>query len=560
MLKSFSISHRLIALLALSMAGLIAVAALGLTTLRATLLEDRRDQTQYLVSAAVTAVSALHQQAEDGLLTEAEAQRQALAVVETMRYRDGDYFWINDTGPEMIMHPIKPELNGEDLSTFADPNGVFLFNEMVTAAAAGGGFVDYQWSKPGHDEPVDKISYVAPFEPWGWIIGSGIYIDDVDALFWSNVLKIGQVGGVVLLVIALASYAIGRSIVRPIGAMTAAMRRLADHDLAVDVPAQGRGDEIGLMAGAVQVFKENAVEVDRMRTEQELAAKRAASDKAAAMEQVAGSFEAKVGHVVEGVTAAAGELQATAESMSAISADTSDQSTTVASASEMASAGVGNVASAADQLGSSIGEISQQVQRQADMASQAAEAAETSNDQVRNLAERAESIGEVVGLITGIAEQTNLLALNATIEAARAGDAGKGFAVVASEVKSLAAQTAKATDQIAGQITAIQQQTGTTVDAIGLINDQITAMREISAAVAAAIEEQNAATQEIVRNAQEATTGTRQVSESIAGVTQAASEAGQGAADVLNAARELSRQANALSTEMHTFMEQVRAG
>ena len=560
MLKSFSISHRLIALLALSMAGLVAVAALGLMTLRATLLEDRRDQTEYLVSAAVSAVSALHQQVEDGLLTEAEAQRQALAVVETMRYRNGDYFWINDTGPRMIMHPIKPDLNGEDLSTFADPNGIFLFNEMVTAAAAGGGFVDYQWSKPGHEEPVDKISYVAPFEPWGWIIGSGIYIDDVDNLFWSNVIKIGQVGGVVLLVISSASYAIGRSIVRPIGAMTAAMRRLADRDLMVDIPAQDRGDEIGQMAGAVQVFKENAVEVDRMRTAQELAAQKAASDRAAAMQQVAGSFEAKVGHVVQGVTAAASELEATAESMSAISADTSDQSTTVASASEMASAGVGNVASAADELGSSIGEISQQVQRQADMASHAAEAAETSNDQVRNLAERAESIGEVVGLITGIAEQTNLLALNATIEAARAGDAGKGFAVVASEVKSLAAQTAKATEQIAGQITAIQQQTGSTVEAIGLINDQITAMREISAAVAAAIEEQNAATQEIVRNAQEATAGTRQVSESIAGVTQAASEAGQGASDVLNAARELSRQANALSTEMHTFREQVRAG
>ena len=560
MLKAFSISHRLIALLALSLAGLLCIAALSLMTLRGSLLEDRRAQTEYLVSAAVSAVSALHQQAEAGLLNEEEARRQALAVVQTMRYRNGDYFWINDTTPRMIMHPIKPELDGQDLSTFQDPNGVFLFNEMVTAAAAGGGFVDYQWSKPGHEQPVDKISYVAPFEPWGWIIGSGIYIDDVDTLFWQNARRMGVVGGAVILAIALAAFAIGRSVVRPIGAMTLAMRRLADRDLAVDVPAQDRRDEIGHMAGAVQVFKDNAVRFNRMQAEQEAAAKKAELEKAAAMQQVAGTFEAKVGHVIQSVTSAATELQATAESMSAISADTNEQSSTVASASEMATSSVENVASAAGELGSSIGEISQQVQRQADMAAQAANAAETSNGQVRSLADRADSIGEVVGLITGIAEQTNLLALNATIEAARAGDAGKGFAVVASEVKSLAAQTAKATEQIAGQIAAIQEQTGTTVDAIGLINDQITAVREISAAVAAAIEQQNAATQEIVRNAEEATSGTRQVSESIGGVTQAAAEAGQGSDDVLSAARELSQQANALSTEMLTFMEQVRTG
>ena len=367
------------------------------------------------------------------------------------------------------------------------------------------------------------------------------------------------VAAVALAIGALAAFVIGRGISRPVVSMTGAMRKIADGDTSVEVPAQSQRDEIGEMAAAVQVFKDNAIRIERMRVEQEETEQKAEAEKRAAMQSLAGDFEAKVGHVVQGVTTSATELQSTAESMSAISEETSNQSTTVASAAEQATANVENMASAATELGSSIGEISQQVQRQADMAEQAASAAQSSNEQVHSLAERAESIGEVVNLITSIAEQTNLLALNATIEAARAGDAGKGFAVVASEVKSLANQTAKATEQIAEQIKAVQEQTGSTVDSIRLINEKIDAMKEVASAVASAIEEQNAATQEIGRNAQEASVGTRQVSESITNVTQAAGEAGQGSTDVLNAARELARQGEVLSGEVVAFIAQVRA-
>ncbi len=375
----------------------------------------------------------------------------------------------------------------------------------------------------------------------------------------SAVTTMLAVAGVALVVGALAALLIGRGISRPVVSMTGAMRRIADGDTSAEVPAQNQQDEIGEMAAAVQVFKENAIRIDRMRVEQEEAEKQAEAEKRAAMQSLAGEFEAKVGHVVQNLTASATELQSTAESMSAISEETSSQATTVASASEQTTANVENVASAATELGSSIGEISQQVQRQASMAEEAAMAAKSSNEQVRSLAERADSIGEVVNLITSIAEQTNLLALNATIEAARAGDAGKGFAVVASEVKSLANQTARATEQIAEQIKAVQEQTGSTVDAIGLINEKVDTVKEVAAAVASAIEEQNAATQEIGRNAQEASAGTRQVSESITSVTQAAGEAGQGSTDVLNASRELAQQGEALSGEVAAFIEQVRA-
>ena len=371
---------------------------------------------------------------------------------------------------------------------------------------------------------------------------------------------ITEVVALIALVVGIgAAFVIGRGISRPVVHMTEAMEQLAKGNTRVEVPARDQQDEIGQMAAAVQVFKENALRVEQMRVEQEAAEQKAEDEKRAAMHRLASDFEAKVGHVVHAVTASATEMQATAQSMSTIADETSGQATTVASAAEQATANVETVASAAAELGASIAEISQQVQRQADMAVQASDAAESSNTQVQNLAERADGIGEVVSLITSIAEQTNLLALNATIEAARAGDAGKGFAVVASEVKNLANQTAKATEDIAAQINSIQEQTGSTVESIRLINERISEMREISATVASAIEEQNAATQEIGRNAQEASDGTQQVSGSIGGVTQAAGEAGHGANEVLEVARQLSEQAEGLSSAVGGFIEQVRA-
>ena len=353
---------------------------------------------------------------------------------------------------------------------------------------------------------------------------------------------------------------IGRGISNPIGAMTGAMGRLADGDLEGHIPAQDQTNEIGEMAAAVQVFKENAIRVKQMEAEQVEQERRAAEEKKAMMIKMADDFDASVGGVVESVASAATEMQSSSEAMAATAEQTSRQSTAVAAASEEASTNVQTVASAAEELSSSISEISRQVAQSSEIAGKAVNDAKHTDEQIQGLAEAANKIGEVVALITDIADQTNLLALNATIEAARAGDAGKGFAVVASEVKNLANQTAKATEEIGSQIGGIQTATQEAVSAIQGIGKTIGQIDEIASTIAAAVEEQGAATQEIARNVEQAAAGTNEVSSNITGVTQAAGETGQAAGQIQTAAAELSQQSETLKSEVAKFLNQIRTG
>jgi methyl-accepting chemotaxis protein len=365
--------------------------------------------------------------------------------------------------------------------------------------------------------------------------------------------------GLAVVLVCGLSLLIGRSISTALSAMVRAMTRLAGGDFAVAIPSLGGRDEIGEMADAVQVFKINMIETERLGAEQSEIEQRQLQQRKADMHKLADAFEGAVGKIVGSVSSAATELEASANTLTTTAERARELATAVAAASEEASTNVQSVSSASEELSSSVNEISRQVQESSRVANVAVDQAHKTNRRVGELSKAAARIGDVVELINTIAGQTNLLALNATIEAARAGEAGRGFAVVASEVKALAEQTAKATGEISQQISGIQAATQDSVSAIKEIGDTIGRMSEISSTIAAAVEEQGAATQEISRNIQHAAQGTSRVSSNITDVQRGANETGSASAQVHSAAQSLSSESNRLKLEVGKFLNSVRA-
>jgi methyl-accepting chemotaxis protein len=364
--------------------------------------------------------------------------------------------------------------------------------------------------------------------------------------------------GVGIGVAATVVYLTNRSIVPPIIKMVDAMGQLAGGDHSVEIPATDNKDEIGLMARAVLVFKENMIKAKELAAKEAEAVK-ARMARATRVNELTDAFDADISSVLRSVASASTELQATASSMTATAEETSSQATAVAAATEEASTNVQTVAAASEELASSVNEISRQVTQSASIAQKAVTEAERTNATVQGLFNDASSIGDVVKLITEIAGQTNLLALNATIEAARAGEAGRGFAVVASEVKSLAEQTAKATDQISSQVASIQASSSQAVSAIKGISATIHQMNEIASAIASAVEEQGSATQEIARNVQQAALGTGEIAANVTGVRQAAGDTGAAAQQVLQASDELSKQSETMRGQVEAFLNDIKA-
>jgi methyl-accepting chemotaxis protein len=368
------------------------------------------------------------------------------------------------------------------------------------------------------------------------------------------------VAGAVTVLGLLIAFLIARGIIGPLSGLTSGMKQLADGNFGVVLPGLARKDEVGDMAQAVETFKVKAEQKARDEAEAKVEQDQlAAAQRKRDMVKLADNFEGAVGEIVETVSSASTELEASAGTLTS-SAERSQQLTTmVAAASEEATTNVQSVASATEEMASSVNEISRQVQESARIANEAVDQARKTNDRVGELSQAAGRIGDVVELINTIAGQTNLLALNATIEAARAGDAGRGFAVVASEVKALAEQTAKATGEISQQISGIQAATQDSVAAIKEIGDTIGRMSEIASTIASAVEQQGAATQEISRNVQQAAHGTQQVSSNITDVQRGASETGSASSQVLAAAQSLSRDSNRLKLEVGKFLSTVRA-
>jgi methyl-accepting chemotaxis protein len=551
--------------------------------LDAGLTRQKRIELKNLGDLALSVIKEEHESARKAGLTDAEAQKRASARLRQLRYDEDEYFWIQDMHPRMVMHPTTPEFEGKDISDFKDAKGgryTVAMSDMVKRN--GSGIIEYEYAKAGSSKPQPKISYVIGYAPWGWVIGTGVYVDDLKEQIWQATSRALIITGVILLLVAAVSIVVARGVAKAMHGTTVAMRELAGGRLDVVLPGLGRKDEVGEIAAAVEAFKVKAVEKaeheakereerERIATEErrvvaerEAAQKKAAEERAAAerratMLELANNFEAAVGGIVDTVSSAATELEAAAATLTQTADTTQKLSSAVAAASEEASANVQSVASAAEEMSSSVHEIGRQVHESSRIAGQAVGQAEQTDGRINELSQAASRIGDVVKLITAIAEQTNLLALNATIEAARAGEAGKGFAVVAQEVKNLAAQTAKATGEIGGQIAGMQTATQDSVAAIKEIGTTIRHISEISGTIAAAVEEQGSATAEITRNVQQAAHGTTEVARNIVDVNHGAAETGSASSQVLSSARSLSQDSNRLKTELDRFLATIRA-
>ncbi len=558
MLGNLRISYKLLMMIGLSVLGIAAVAAMGLSALWGNMMEDRRAKLQDIVTVALETLDYNYQTSQKLGLSEADTVERAKAILRTMRFGQGDYVYAIDRQGLAVSNP-NPKVEGKNLMDVADPDGIFFVRRQIEAAPKGGSFLTFRFPRASGGEPIPKLTYSVEFKPYGWVVGAGIYLDDVSAIFWQEarnmtimvVFALLAAGGLFLL--------LGRSIVNPITAMTMAMRKIAEGDTSTSVPALERGDEVGAMAQSVKVFRDNMIEAERLRGEQDVMKAQADSERKLLMTRMADEFERGVRASLDSLAGAASEMQATSRSMSSTASEASQQATSVAAVAEQASVNVQTVAAATEQLSSSVSEIGRQVTQSTEVAGKAVAEANRTNVTVQGLSAAAQKIGDVVKLISDIASQTNLLALNATIEAARAGEAGRGFAVVANEVKSLANQTAKATDEISAQVGAMQGATTEAVQAIEGIGRTIGAINEITSAISIAVDQQGTATQEIARNVQEAALGTGQVSSNIAAVNYAAEKTGSASNGVLASAEQLSRQSVALRADVDRFLANIRA-
>lgn len=557
MIRINSIAGRFYALIALAVLAITGVAGLSTYELTGTNRLHRTETLRSLTDAALSSIGHFADLAKSGVLDEATAKKEALATLSTMRYDGAEYFFVIDFDARMIMHPIKPELDGQDLSASTDPAGAHLFTDMAQLAKAGGGFYSYLWPRPGAQQPVPKTSYVLPFPFWGWVIGTGVYVDDIAAENRSSVVWATASTLIIAALLVLGAGLLTRTITRPMRVLRVSMADIAEGRRTV-VAGLDRSDEVGDMARVVDVFRRNAEERDALRAEQERA-ERDRQRRREAVESLIAGFGSDVGLQLDAVISEMTGLDRLAGDLSAAGEETERLASAAATGAEQSATSASAVASASDELRGAISEISEQIARTSEVTSRAADMVEGANRRVGELAELAVAIGEVVTLIDNIAAQTNLLALNATIEAARAGEAGKGFAVVASEVKSLAAQTAKATSTISEKIESIQSSTGGTVEAIRSIGVVMNEVRSYTTAISAAIEEQGVVTGSIANNIEAVSSGAADLTHSVEGVTTAAEKSRVAAGSVFSTSADVTAKTAELRRRVRTFLDAVAA-
>jgi methyl-accepting chemotaxis protein len=510
------------------------------------LIADILPPPEYVIEAYLEATLVLHDPAQ------LAAHRDRIAQLKK-EYDERHAFWVKSDLDPALKTKLVEKSDGEVRRFWtAIQDGMLPALSKGDGAAAAKSYAEITARYAAHRAIIDDIVKLTNEQNAATEVAATERVATFTALLWG-------VSAVVFLIIGAGVFGVAFGVIRPIADMTNVMKRVAGGDLDVAVPALSREDEVGAMARAVQVFKENAQRVQSMESEQASLKQKAEGDRKAATLQMADSFDSVIGKIIETVSTASTELESSAGRLTRTAEQTQQLSATVAAVSEQSSADAQSAAAAADEMAASVSEISRQVQDSHKISREAVSQVEQTNARISELAQSAGRIGEVVRMISAVAEQTNLLALNATIEAARAGEAGRGFAVVASEVKALAAQTAKATEEIGDQIGQMQAATNQSVSAIQEIGGTIGRIAGISQAIAAAVEQQGAATQDISRNVQRAAKGATDVCGSITDVSRGAADTGAASTHVHGLAQSLLGQSNHLKGEVEKFLSTVRA-
>ncbi|MBF0379666.1 MAG: cache domain-containing protein [Magnetococcales bacterium] len=586
-------------IIVLAVLGMVVSGVVSISGKEKELLEDRKTQTKNLVETAFGAIKHFYELEQGGKMTRSQAQLQAKSVIKSLRYAGTNYFWINDYSAVIVMHPIKPKLDGKDLSEFKDKGGKKLFTEFTTVVKKHGeGFVDYLWPKPGLEEPAGKISFVKGFKPWGWIVGSGIYVDDIKAKFWQDAQDLAKTLVVIAIILAFVAYVLSLTIINPIKKISAVIADMAEGDLTQRIDIPTKSDEIYNIGHLVNKMADSLSDNTRsirLQAQTVLAVVRGLSRSGKMLESDSSHIHEMIiqsikdndeidvettnlknsvdeaADDIQGVSGRVGQLSGEIQTIATDSDNASTNVTNMASAAEEMTANITSVNDSLEKVSGSVTTIATSIKEMTDslegvrvlcesastISNQASGLVEENQTIMTSLSDSAQKIGNVVEIISGIAEQTNMLALNAAIEAAGAGEAGKGFAVVANEVKELARQTVDATMEISNMVNEIQKKSSEATNTTDQVTDAFKNINKSNQEITTAITEQSDTVVNISTTMNNVEQASGEVSRNMQELASAAQEVSHNAQEAASNTSSIASSSNRAATEADTFSQEV---